>query len=139
MQLARIFLTVILLGCSALSFLLDWSANHLLNPEWSGHARFHGGLLLFMLAGVSLTATWLLWRRSKEPEVAITAASLLALSFWTPLFYVGFLVPGSTPWAGPAANIPHIAGRVFYPNMAVGAVFVILILGVWRMARRVSS
>jgi hypothetical protein len=135
MQLARILLTAILLGGSALSFVLDWSSNHLLNPEWSGHARFHGGLLLFMLAGVSLTGTWLLWRKSKEPEVAIAAASLLALSFWTPLLYVGFLVPGSTPWAGPVANIPHLAGRVFYPNMAVAAVFVLLIVAIWRLAR----
>jgi len=139
MRLARIFLTTILLGGSALSFYLDWSDNHLLSPEWSPHARFHGGLLLFMLAGVSLTATWLLWRRSKAPGVAIAAASLLALSFWTPLLYVGFLVPGSTPWAGPPTRMPHIAGHVFYPNMLVAAIFVAAIIVTGLAARRSTA
>lgn len=68
---------------AALSFALDWSANHLLNPAWHGHARFHGALLLFLLAGVSLTGVWLLWRDSKEPDVAVKAAALISASFWT--------------------------------------------------------
>jgi hypothetical protein len=131
MNLARAFLTAILLGGAGLSFILDWSSNHLLNPEWHPHARFHGGLLLFMLAGVSLTGTWLMWRKSKEPQVALTAAALLALSFWTPLLYVGSVVPGATPWAGPAGSQPHIGGAVFYPNLAVAAVFVLLTVGAW--------
>ncbi|MCU1262871.1 MAG: hypothetical protein JWO80_5756 [Bryobacterales bacterium] len=139
MKTSRAILTTILLGGSAISFFLDWSSNHLLSPEWHPHARFHGGLLLFLLAGVSLTGTWLLWRKSQEPQIALTVATLIALSFWTPLLYVGSLVPGSTPWAGTPGREPHIGGQVFYPNMAVAALFVLLTLGAWWLGRRASQ
>ncbi len=124
-QLARVILTVVLVVGSALSFLLDWSPNHLLNPAWHPHARFHGALLLFLLGGVSATGVWLLWRKSKEPEVALKVAALISASFWTPLFYVASVLPGSTPWAGDPARVPHWAGMVVYPNMLVGAVFLL--------------
>src|SRR5258706_16039406 len=74
MGLGRLLLTGILLLQSVLGFALDWSGNHLLNPLWHPHARFHGALLLFLLTGVSLMGVWLLWRQSKEPEIAIVVA-----------------------------------------------------------------
>src|SRR2546430_571881 len=86
----RILMTFILLSSGILSFLLDWSPNHLLNPLWHPHARFHGALLLFFLAGVALTGTWLLWRRSTEPEVAFTVAARLTAP------------PLHPSWRGPA-------------------------------------
>src|SRR6266581_3848823 len=64
-------MTFVLLAQAVSGFALDWSGNHLLNPLWHPHARFHGALLLFMLAGVSAAGSWLLWRKSTEPEVAI--------------------------------------------------------------------
>src|SRR5437660_9477315 len=117
-EVARWIMTFVLVVQAILGFVLDWSPNHLLNPEWHGHARFHGGLLLFLLAGVSGTGLWLLWRESKEPGVAVTAAALISLSFWTPFLYIGAIVPGATPWAGLADSVPHIAGYTFYPNIA---------------------
>src|SRR3979490_1319161 len=96
----RVALTSVLLTQSALGFALDWSANHLLNPLWHPHARFHGALLLFFLAGVSLTGGWLLWRDSREPAVAVKVAALLSISYWTPLFYVPYVLPSSSWWAG---------------------------------------
>src|SRR5215813_11526713 len=95
-RIARWIMTVVLGVTTIASFALDWSANHLLNPLWHPHARFHGALLLFVLSGVSATGVWLLWRKSKEPEVALKAAGLISLSFWTPFFYITFLLPGST-------------------------------------------
>jgi hypothetical protein len=50
-KVARMLMTSVLLGGSLLSFVLDWSSNHLLNPLWHPHARFHGALLLFLFAG----------------------------------------------------------------------------------------
>jgi len=37
-EVARFILTGVLLAGAAASFVLDWSANHLLNPAWPGHA-----------------------------------------------------------------------------------------------------
>jgi hypothetical protein len=135
LQIARLILTAVLVVGAILSFMLDWSANHLLNPAWPGHARFHGALLLFLLAGVSLTGLWLLWRDSKEPEVAITAASLISASFWTPLFYITSFLPGSTAWAGDPNAIPHLAGRTFYPNLAVAAAFLVATSVGWWLSK----
>ena len=136
MRSARLLLTFVLAAQVISSFALDWSPNHLLSPLWHPHARFHGGLLLFFLAGASATALWLLWRSTLEPRASITAAALIALSFWTPLLYAGLLVPGSTPWAGDPAKVPHLAGFVFYPNQAVAAVFIALTAAGWRLSRR---
>lgn len=125
-KLPRILMSFILLSSSALSFLLDWSPNHVLNPLWHPHARFHGALLLFFLAGVACTGTWLLWRRSAEPRIACTVAALLSASYWTPLFYIPFVLPSSSWWAGRPGAEPHIAGMVFYPNLAVAALYLLL-------------
>jgi hypothetical protein len=127
-------MTFVLAAQAILGFALDWSPNHLLNPEWHAHARFHGALLLFLLTGVSATGLWLLWRESKEPEVAIKATVLISISFWTPFFYVTFLLPGSTLWAGPPGAVPHIAGWVFYPNVAVAALFLVITAAAWRLS-----
>lgn len=133
----RILMTFVLLSSSILSFLLDWSPNHLLSPLWHPHARFHGALLLFFLAGVALTGTWLLWRQSSEPQVAMTVVALLSASYWLPLFYIPYLLPSSTWWAGRPGAEPHIAGMVFYPNLAVAALFLLLtaIAALWAHRR----
>jgi hypothetical protein len=135
----RILMTFILLAGSVLSFLLDWSPNHLLNPLWHPHARFHGALLLFFLAGVALTGTWLLWRRSREPQVAFTVAALLSVSYWLPLFYIPYLLPSASGWAGRPGAEPHIAGMVFYPNLAVAALFLLLTAMAALWGRRLAA
>jgi hypothetical protein len=122
--LSRALLTLVLAATTVASFVLDWSPNHLLNPLWHPHARFHGALLLFLLAGVCGTGIWLMWRRSNEPEIGIRAAALLSLSFWTPLFYVERVLTGSTSWAGAATADPRLSGSWVTPNLLVSAMFV---------------
>jgi hypothetical protein len=124
LQAGRWLMTFVLTATSVLSFLLDWSDNHLLNPAWHPHARFHGALLLFMLAGVSGTALRLLWRKSAEPEVMVRAAGMLSLAFWTPLFYITMVLPSSTSWAGAPEADPRLTGAVVTPNLLVAGIFV---------------
>jgi len=134
-KLARVLMTLILLGGSVLSFVLDWRSNHLLNPLWHPHARFHGALLLFLLAGVSVMGTWLLWRRSMEPEVAFKVAAAISVAYWTPLFYIPFLLPSSTWWAGRPGAEPRIDGMVIYPNLVVAALVLLLTALAYRLSR----
>ncbi len=133
MRFSKVLLTCVLAGGAVMSFVLDWSGNHLLNPVWHPHARFHAAILLFLFAGVAATATWLLWRNSKEPQVAITAAAMLSASYWTPFFFVPYLLPGSSWWAGVPGHEPRMAGFVVYPNLVVVGVFLAVTVVAWRM------
>ena len=128
---SKVLLTIVLGGGSIMSFGLDWSSNHLLSPLWHPHARFHAAILLFLFAGVAATALWLIWRRSLEPKVALTAAALLSASYWTPFFFVPFLLPGSSWWAGIPGHEPRIGGIIFYPNLAVVGLFLALTIAAW--------
>jgi Family of unknown function (DUF6640) len=122
--LGRSLLTFVLTATTVASFILDWSPNHLLNPLWHPHARFHGALLLFLLAGASVTGIWMMWRKSSEPEIALRVAAFLSLSFWTPLFYIERILNGSTAWAGAAGTDPRLSGSWVTPNLIVAAGFV---------------
>ena len=133
-KVAKSLMTFVLLGGSLLSFVLDWSPNHLLNPLWHPHARFHGALLLFLVSGVSMTATWLLWRRSKEPKVAFQVAVAVSVAYWTPLFYIPFLLPSSTWWAGRPGAEPRVDGMLVYPNLIVAGLFLLLTVAAYRLA-----
>src|ERR1700760_4584237 len=106
----KLILSFVLVGGAIMSFALDWSSNHLLNPAWHPHARYHAAILLFLFAGVASVGTWLLWRSSREPDVAFTAASLISLAYWSPFFYVPLLLPGASYWAGIPGHEPHSMG-----------------------------
>jgi hypothetical protein len=138
-RVARILLTVVLIGGAAMSFVLDWSSNHLLNPLWHPHASYHSAILLFLYAGAASTATWLIWRRSKEPSVAFTAASLISLSYWTPFFYVPSLLPQASYWAGIPGHEPHVGGHILYPNLVVVCLFAAITVIAWFLGTRVKS
>jgi hypothetical protein len=83
-------------------------------------------LLTFILAAQAISGFLLDWTRHH-----------LLNPLWHPhaRFHGGLLVPGSTPWAGDPAHVPHLAGHVFYPNQAVAAA-VLLLTGLgWRLSR----
>lgn len=126
-KFSKLLMTFVLVVQAALGFLLDWTPNHLLNPAWHPHARFHGALLLFLLAGCSATCLWLIWRESKEPRIALIASAAISAAFWAPFFFVTALLPGSTLWAGDPSSVPHIAGHQYFPNVVVAALFLVLI------------
>jgi len=128
-------LTFVLIGGALMSFLLDWGANHLQNASWHPHARYHAAILLFLFAGVGSVATWLLWRRSREPNVAFTVASLISLAYWTPFFYVPYFLPIASYWAGLPGHEPRISGMIVYQNLIVVGVFVLLTLAGWWLGR----
>ncbi len=138
-QFGKILMTFVLVAQAVLGFLLDWTPNHLLNPAWHPHARFHGALLLFLLAGASGTCLWLLWRNSKEPAVSLIASAAISISFWTPFFFVTYLLPGATLWAGDPASLPHIAGHQYFPNVGVAGLFLVLIAIALGGSRRPAS
>ncbi|HEX9200439.1 MAG TPA: DUF6640 family protein [Acidobacteriaceae bacterium] len=133
LTISKVILSVVLGGGSVMSFVLDWSHNHLLSLLWHPHAKFHGAVLLFLFAGVAATALWLIWRHSLEPKVALTAAALLSASYWTPFFFVPYLLPGSSWWAGIPGHEPRMGGMVIYPNLIVVGLFLAATVVAWRI------
>ncbi len=116
-----------------MSFALDWSPNHLLNPEWHAHARFHGGVLLFFLAGTSASLLWLIWKGERGSAAAVRTAVGVMIAYWTPLFFVPLLLPGSSWWAGPPGAEPRWAGQIVYPNLVVAGLMILASLVAWRL------
>ena len=136
LKIGKIVMTFVLIAGAILGFALDWQGNHLLNPAWHAHARFHGALVLFLLSGVSAVGVWLLWRRSAEPDLGVKVAALISASLWTPFCYSTFLLPGSTLWAGEPGAVPHVAGIVIYPNVLTAAIFLIMTAIGYGLARQ---
>jgi hypothetical protein len=137
--IGKSLLTFVLLGGAFMSFALDWQSNHLLNPLWHPHARYHAAILLFLFAGVASVATWLLWRTSREPYVAFTAASMVSLAYWLPFFFVPYLLPAASYWAGIPGHEPRISGMIVYPNLIVVMAFVFLTAIGWWLGRDAAS
>ena len=135
-RIGRIMLSAVLIGGASMSFLLDWSSNHLLNPLWHAHARYHSAILLFFFAGTAAVGTWLLWRPSRDRGAAVTAASLLSLSYWTPFFYVPLLLPAASYWAGVPGHEPHWRDVTVLPNLVVVFGCVVVTVVGWWFARQ---
>lgn len=114
--IGKSLLTLVLVGGAVTAFLFDWNATHVFNPLWQPHARYHGAVLLFFLAGVAGVATWLLRRPSREPQVAVAAAAFSSLAYRTPFFYVPFLDPMASYSAAAPGEEPRIAGLLVQPT-----------------------
>ena len=71
--------------------------------------------------------------------MAIKAAAALSASYWTPFFFVPYLLPGASYWAGIPGHEPHIHGMIFYPNLLVIGVFLALTILAWRVGTSAVS
>ena len=98
---------------------------HVHNPAWHPHAIFHDIVMFLLLDFMGLVCLWLLWRKSREPEVGVRVAALLMLGFWSPFYYVTTLVPAASLAATPenvsnGAILVSWAPFPLYINVLVG-------------------
>lgn len=73
-MLARILATVGLLTFGIVIPYLEISETHVLNPDWSPHARLHSVWQISTNMSIALVAGWLIWRKG-----AVSLASVLGL------------------------------------------------------------
>jgi hypothetical protein len=128
-KVGKVILTFVLVAFPAGGTLADWNKTHLFNPAWHPHAKYHGLSMLLIVICVSAIATWLLWRRSVEPELGTKVAALISLTLWTPFLYAIYLVPGSSLWVGdPATPVPYprVGGITLYPQVVLAVLFLVL-------------
>lgn len=137
-RISRILLSVVLVSTAVVSVAVDWNATHIFNPEWHPHAKFHDVVMLWLLSGISIVALWLLWRRSTEPDIGYTVATLVPVIFWLPFFFVTLVIPGTSLQASQEVP-PMVAGIPIYPNVAVATLSIILALVGYGLYRASSS
>jgi hypothetical protein len=133
-KLGKIVLTFVLVVGAVVSTAIDWNETHLFNPSWHPHARFHDALFLAILDVTTVVVLWLLWRRSKEPEIGFTVAALFAAAVWTPFFYIEALIPGTSLLASYDVPVVKIGGMSFAPNLVVAGVLFLLTVIAYALA-----
>lgn len=104
-----------------------FGADHIGNPAWHPHARFHVAQLAGVGVAMSALGLWLLWRRTTDQRPGLIAAA--AISAAPPLFEFGaLLVPGASPIPDPARpNTVPIGGLDVPGNLIAFAAMLILI------------
>jgi hypothetical protein len=124
--LGKIILTFVLASGAITGVAVDWNESHLFNPTWHAHARFHDALMLAIWCGVTVVGLWQMWRPSLEPELGFKMAAAIVAIFWSPFFYITWLVPGTSLLAGPDVPLPVVAGIRLYPNVLIGGTELLL-------------
>lgn len=136
MRISRLILTGAAVGTIVGTGRADINSTHILNDEWTPHARFHNAAGWGTVTGTQLLALWLLWRpaqsaesqpaessRAESPppasrpaesppaaarDLAVTTAALLPAVAWLP-FFGALAVPGTAVEDEPE-HLPRIAG-----------------------------
>jgi hypothetical protein len=85
LTLARILLTITVLGYGFATIKVDLNKTHAANPQWTPHARFHVVWQILSYTGIALIALCLIWLgRGLAPLLAAAALSVA--------IYVAFFV-----------------------------------------------
>jgi hypothetical protein len=75
---------------------IGWTGQHIFNPEWHPHARFHMVQLSSFVILLSLMSLWLVWRRSLEPQLSALIVTALMVFLWSGEF-IALAIPGTSP------------------------------------------
>jgi hypothetical protein len=117
-RIGRFVLTFAIAATPGFQVTADWVADHITNPEWPPHAKYHlivYHLTLVLCSAAAVAACWM-WRPNRLP---ITLATGAVFVFWIP-YYVAALFPQASPYASAA-----LAARGFPAQFAVGGVLML--------------
>jgi hypothetical protein len=86
---AKLLLTIVTLGYSAIPSLFDFNNTHATNPSWTGHARYHVVWQVISYDLIAIMAMVLIWTAGADAS-QLWVPVLLALfaygGFWTANF-----------------------------------------------------
>lgn len=88
--IARVLLTVVTLGFSALPMYADFNKTHATNPLWTGHARFHVVWQVLSYAGLGTLSLCLLWTDGPAYLSQLRLVCLLAAVVYASFFATYF-------------------------------------------------
>ena len=132
-RLGRLSLSLVLVGTVAAVLGFEWNDTHVFHPDWHPHARFHLVQMIGTVTALSGLGLWLIWRRSSEPRVGATVATVAAIAFWGGEFYA-LALPGTSPAFDleDPNTIVLPGGITVYGNLLfAGAMIVLSVVGYW--------
>ena len=91
--IARILLTLNVLGFSVAPAIADFSKTHATNPLWTPHARFHVVWQVLSYCGIGLLALGLIWIGGPTAMLRLWLAWGLALAIYVGFFATVFSMP----------------------------------------------
>jgi len=91
--LARILLTLTVLGYSLGTLKADFNKTHATNPAWTGHARFHVVWQILSYSGVGLVALYLIWAGGPLAMEHLYLAAALSVAIYGAFFSTLFARP----------------------------------------------
>jgi hypothetical protein len=104
MYIAKTLVSLVALSTLVGGLLADFvvpatAKQHIYNPRWPPHAKFHDGQVMSLGILLGLLALWLLWYPGGNQEVQFHVAVIVAALYWLALLG-GSLFPG-TQWVDP--------------------------------------
>jgi hypothetical protein len=91
--LARILLTLVTIGYSALTVKADFNKTHATNPLWTGHARFHVVWQITSYVGFALIALLLVWSPGAYAQKRLYLAGAFAAVVYGAFFITLLSMP----------------------------------------------
>jgi hypothetical protein len=84
--IARILLTLSVLGYGLVTIKADFNQTHATNPRWMPHARFHVVWQILSYSGVGLVALYLIWIDGPQPLERLYLAAALSAAIYGAFF-----------------------------------------------------
>lgn len=123
----KIFASVVTLFYGLVPAIADLNDTHLLNPQWSAHARFHTAWFLAFTAGIAAVALYLIWRRD-EIVLPIQFGLLFCSGFWVALVFGSAYGGALVDTNGYSQQVMGLDSNVFL--FSVMGVLLLVLLGI---------
>jgi hypothetical protein len=84
--LARVLLTLTVVGYGLITVVADLNHTHATNPKWTPHARFHVVWQVLSYVGVGLVAMYLIWSEGPNPHERLYLTAALGIAIYGSFF-----------------------------------------------------
>ncbi|GCE14825.1 DUF6640 family protein [Tengunoibacter tsumagoiensis] len=123
MNLARVLVSLAalftLVGAVLADLVIPATAKqHIYNPNWPPHAKFHNGQTIFLGVFLGLMALWLLWYPGSNLQMQFHLAVVVAALYW--LSMLGAMLLPGTKWSDPEFHQKPLFGMP--PQLFIGCV-----------------
>ena len=93
LTVARILLTLTVLGYALATIKADFNKTHATNPKWTPHARFHIVWQVLSYSGIGLIALYLIWIDGPNPLERLYLAAAISAAIYGAFFVAVFARP----------------------------------------------